>query len=1057
MEMDIYTKRKWTRIIPLLFSLMLFQLFSFAQSKITGKVLNNNRPLPGATVFIKNNTKSVTSTNGTGTFEIQAKSDDILVVKSVGFETQEIALGGRQNVSVNLVESSNELGEAIVTGYTTINRKKSTGSIASVTSKDIENLPAASIDVLLQGKLPGVNVQNFTGQPGMKTSLVIRGNTNIPRSNNDFDADNLTSNPLYVIDGIPTSEDEIKSFNVTGTNFLASLNPNDIESVDVLKDASAAALYGARANNGVILIKTKRGQLGRPKFSLNTYQGYVTKPATVATLIGAAERRKKLELIYKFANDAQLQTIPQLLTDSLNPAFNNNNDYQDLFYQSGYVQNYDLSVSGATENLNYRVSGGMYNEKGIVKSTGLKRYSFTSNLIFNITKQLEFLTNFKASTNRRMDGKGSTEFLKTNRYRSVFAINPVDMPTSLLGMSQDDINSIVNPYDYQRNDNINVDLSGVGELRYTFLKDFRLSTRSIINYSTAKNDFASPSILNSDGLAYAKSTYTQYRKYLLTNSLLWTKSLNDVHNFTATAVQEYETRKNEGLYLLGKDIPNDNIQVIKGVSSQNLNGYSDQSTYAKLSFLGAFHYDYKSKYLLDAVWRADASSRFGKNNKWGYFPSVGAGWIVSEEPFMESKEWVDEFKLRASWGRTGDESSIGDNDRYNAFVAGDGSYPGNSGNTYGGGTAVIPNYQGITNDNITWQKSDTWNAGFDAYLLKGRLTVNFDTYVRTTTGQMLQIWIPEYSGYLQTFTNAAGVRNSGIEINIQGKVFEKSKEFQWIPQLNLSFNKNVVTALPNGNRDLYYDQGVYVVGKPLNMFYGYLVNGAISSSNDIIVNPYTGAVGATKWGTLKPGYPNWVDVNGDYKISDAIGENDMTFFGDPNPKVTGGFINNFTYKGFSLQVLTTFTLGRDIINSTFARRMSNGFFYGNPKDLSKASIGDLDNYDFWQQEGDMARYPAANPYMGLYAWRAGQSMFMEPGWYVRIKNINLAYRFNKGQNPWMNRLGINSLRLYGTVDNVHMFQKFSGVDAEMVDARGFDYGDGYPLPSKYTLGVQFEF
>ncbi len=958
---------------------------------------------------------------------------------------------------MNLVESSNELGEAIVTGYTTINRKKSTGSIASVTSKDIENLPAASIDVLLQGKLPGVNVQNFTGQPGMKTSLVIRGNTNIPRSNNDFDADNLTSNPLYVIDGIPTSEDEIKSFNVTGTNFLASLNPNDIESVDVLKDASAAALYGARANNGVILIKTKRGQLGRPKFSLNTYQGYVTKPATVATLIGAAERRKRLELIYKFANDAQLQTIPQLLTDSLNPAFNNNNDYQDLFYQSGYVQNYDLSVSGATENLNYRVSGGMYNEKGIVKSTGLKRYSFTSNLIFNITKQLEFLTNFKASTNRRMDGKGSTEFLKTNRYRSVFAINPVDMPTSLLGMSQDDINSIVNPYDYQRNDNINVDLSGVGELRYTFLKDFRLSTRSIINYSTAKNDFASPSILNTDGLAYAKSTYTQYRKYLLTNSLLWTKSLNDVHNFTATAVQEYETRKNEGLYLLGKDIPNDNIQVIKGVSAQNLNGYSDQSTYAKLSFLGAFHYDYKSRYLLDAVWRADASSRFGKNNKWGYFPSVGAGWIVSEEPFMESKEWVDELKLRASWGRTGDESSIGDNDRYNAFVAGDGSYPGNSGNTYGGGTAVIPNYSGITNDNITWQKSDTWNAGFDAYLLKGRLTVNFDTYVRTTTGQMLQIWIPEYSGYLQTFTNAAGVRNSGIEINIQGKVFEKSKEFQWIPQLNLSFNKNVVTALPNGNRDLYYDQGVYVVGKPLNMFYGYLVNGAISSSNDIIVNPYTGAVGATKWGTLKPGYPNWVDVNGDYKISDAIGENDMTFFGDPNPKVTGGFTNNFTYKGFSLQVLTTFTFGRDIINSTFARRMSNGFFYGNPKDLSKASIGDLDKYDFWQQEGDMARYPAANPYMGLYAWRAGQSMFMEPGWYVRIKNINLAYRFNKGQNPWMNRLGINSLRLYGTVDNVHMFQKFSGVDAEMVDARGFDYGDGYPLPSKYTLGVQFEF
>jgi len=1031
----------------------------FAQvTNITGTIKDDKgRTLPGITIS-ERGTKNQASSGSDGSFTIKVKGiPTALIISGVGYKKQEIPVNKEGHVSINLEESTNDLSEAIVTGYTTISRRKTTGSISSITSKEIENLPAASIDVLLQGKLPGVNVQNFTGQPGVKTSLVIRGNTNIPRSNGDFDADNLTSNPLYVLDGIPVSDDEIKNFNVTGTNYLASLNPNDIESVDVLKDASAAALYGARANNGVIIIKTKRGTLGKPKLSLNTYQGYVTKPAKVETLIGAAERRKKMELIYKYANDAQAQSIPQLLTDSLNPAFNNNNDYQDLFYQSGYVQNYDLAVSGATENVNYRISGGMYNEKGIVKSTGYKRYSFTSNVNFNITQNLEFLTNFKASTGKRLEGKGTTDFLKQGRYRSVFGINPISMPTSLLGMSDDDVNSIINPYDYQRNDNVNVDLSGVGELRYTFLNDFRISTRSIINYSTAKNDFASPSTINTDGLAYAKSTYTQYRKYLLTNNLLWTKSLNDVHNITATFVQEYETRKNEGLYLLGRDIPNDNIQVIKGIASQNLSGYSDQSTYAKLSFLGAAHYDYKGKYLFDAVYRGDASSRFGKNNKWGYFPSLAAGWILTEEDFLSQSQWVKELKIRGSWGRTGDESSIGDNDRYNAYIAGNGSYPGNYGSTYAGGTAVIPNYAGITNDDITWQKTETWNAGVDALLFDGRLTLNVDAYVRNTTGQMLSIAIPEYTGYLSTFTNAAGVRNSGIEINLMGRVFGREKALQWTPSINFSFNKNIVTALPNGNRDLYYDQAVYVVGKPLNMFYGYLVNGALSTQDDIIVNPYTGAVGASKWGTLKPGYPNWVDVNGDYKISDAIGENDMTFFGDPNPKVTGGFTNFFSYKDFSLQILTTFTFGRDIINNTFAQRMSNGFFYGNPKDLSKASIGNLGNYDFWQQEGDISRYPAANPYMGLYAWRAGQSMFMEPGWYIRIKNINLAYRFDKLKHVWMNRAGINSFRIYGTIDNVHMFQKFSGVDAERVDTRGFDYGDGYPLPSKYTLGVQFEF
>lgn len=1041
--------------IPLIL-LVCLSLPTLAQVKVTGTVKDGTGPLSGVSVRSKHQNKTLTSTNQKGVFEVSVQGNDILILDYVGYDTKEVAVSNRSTILITMNASENVLDEAIVTGYNTISRKKTTGAISSITAKDIENLPAASIDILLQGKLPGVNVQNFTGQPGVKTSLIIRGNTNIASSNNDFTENNLASNPLYVIDGVPISDDEVRAFNVTGTNFLASLNPNDIESVDVLKDASAAALYGARANNGVILVKTKRGTIGKPRISVNVYQGIVSSPEKLNTLLGTEERRQKLGLIYRYGNDLQIANTPIMLTDSLNPAFNNNTDYQDLFFQNGAIQNYDISVSGGTESINYRISGGMFDEKGIVINTGYKRYSFTSNVNFNFSKSLELMTNFKASTGSRQEGRGTTEFLKENKYRSVFSVNPIGMPSSLYQLSGQDLDGIVNPYDHQRNDNINVDISGIAELRYTFLKDFRFSNRNIINYSTAKNDFASPSYMNSDGLAYAKATYTQYKKYVLTNNLMWMKSLDDTHNVNVNLVQEYEGRRNEAINLLGSGIPNDNIQVIKG--AQGLFANSDLSTYAKLSFLGAVHYDYKSKYLLDAVWRKDASSRFGRNNKWGNFPSLGLGWLISNEDFIAKYDWINELKLRASWGKTGDESSIGDNSRYNAYIPGRGNYTGSGDiNTYGGGVAIVPNYNGITNDNITWQETETVNLGLDAFLYNGRVNLNVDAYVRETSGQMLSIGIPEYTGYASTFTNAASVRNTGLEINIGGRVFSSEKAFQWNPSLNLSFNKNMVTALPNNNKDLYYDRGVYVVGMPLNMYYGFIVDGAIGSQDQVIANPYTGSVGSTKWGTLKPGLPNWVDINGDYKISDAIGEDDRTFYGDPNPKVTGGFTNYFSYKDFSLQILTTFTLGRDIMNQSFAQRMSNGFFYGNPFDLARTSVGDFEKYDYWKQNGDQSQYPAFNPYMALYAWRTGQSMFMEPGWYVRIKNVNLAYRFDPAKHAWMNKAGINTFRLYGTVDNVAMFQDFSGIDAERVDVQGYDYADGYPLPRKFTLGIQFDF
>ncbi|NML39608.1 SusC/RagA family TonB-linked outer membrane protein [Chitinophaga sp. G-6-1-13] len=1038
-------------------------LYGSAQGqKISGTVKDDKGvALPGVSIREAGTTNgTATSPDGIFTLTLKGASGKLLV-SFMGFEQQSVTVGTQTNLRITLKPDAKALKDVVVIGYQEVKRTKSTAAVTSIMGKDIENLPAASVDVLLQGKLSGVNVQNFTGQPGVKTSLMVRGNTRLMSSSN-FNGDEAFSNPLYVIDGIPISEDEVKSFNSTGTNFLASLNPNDIESIDILKDASAAAIYGSRGANGVIIIKTKKGTTGKARFSANAYFGLVPQPAKVSTVTGVEERRRKLNMIKNYGNYTQLDAqVPLILTDSLNPIFNNNNNWQDLFYQNGQVQNYDIGVSGANENVNYRVSMGMYDEKGVIINTGYKRYSLNSNLGFTINKKLELQTALRLSKGLRQVGKGSG-LDANNQLRNVFTVNPVDMPTSLIALTDKDRDAIVNPYSRTRNDNVNNDINVNVQLMYHIRENLHWTTRGAVTYSNAKYDYASPADLSVSRTGEAMSAFTQYTKYLLTNHLTWNKTINRIHNFNLFAGQEFERRQSESLKAYGRGIPNDNIQVVLGNSKLNGGGFSDYITYAKLSYMASAHYDFKDKYLFDAFWRADASSRFGTSNKWGYFPSVSLGWLLHEESFIRDRfPVINFFKLRASYGINGDESSIGDVSRYNAYKIGDQNYNGSSDvNTYGGQVLITPDFNHITRNDVTWEQSKQFDLGTELELFQGRIRLEADWYVRNTSGQLLNVWVPETSGFRESLTNAAGVRNSGIEINLTTRNFAPSSKLQWTTSLNVSYNKNMVTKLPDGNRDMYIssDNGtVYVVGMPVNMYRMYITDGVINSRDQLLVNPYTGEVGKTKWGTLVPGYPNWRDINGDFMISDATGANDVTFYGDPNPKFTGGLTNTITYKNFTLQFLTTYTFGRTIVNSTLARKLSNGLFYGNATDFAFSSLSDVEKYHYWKYDGDQATFPALNPFMGLYAWRAGQSLFVEPGWYIRIKNVNLGYNFDRKTWRFVDNMRLSSLRVYGMMDNVAMFQKFSGIDAERVNAQGYDFGDGYPLPTKFTLGARVEF
>lgn len=989
-----------------------------------------------------------TTTDSRGRFSIEAGIGDILVVSFIGYDSQEIRVSDDSPINIILSFSQKSMNEIVVIGYQQIQRKKSTMAISSLSGKDVENLPAPSVDVLLQGKIPGVNVQNFTGMPGVKTSLMIRGNTKL-MSPDSFNGDLAFSNPLYVIDGIPISDDEVRAFDGTGINFLTSLNPNDIESIDVLKDASAAAIYGSRGANGVIIIKTKRGSIGAPRFSLNAYYGIVEKPRLVETVYGAEERRRKMELMRHYGDYQKFYNqLPQMLTDSLNPAFNNSNDWQALFYQPGNVKNVDFAISGGTENLTYRVSAGLYDEKGIIINTGYKRYGLIANFGIKPTSRIEWVNNIRLTHGIRDVGKGTG-------YRNVFTISPITMPSSLFYLSPQDQDVIIAPYKYQRNDNRNnnVDINSMFIVHVT--KNISWTTRGALSYQNTKNDYFSPSFIEADGLSKASSYYSQYTKYIITNHLTWNKTFGNDHSVVLFGGQEFERRKNEDISISAFGIPNDNIRVISGAPNSNVSSVTDLVTYAKLSWLASLHYDYKSKYLVDFFWRADASSRFGVGNKWGYFPSVSAAWSLHEEPLVRSLlPGVSFLKLRASYGINGDEASIGDMSRYNAYQVSNAQYNGSTATTYDGVPTINPNFEaGITRRDLTWEQSRQWNAGIDLSFLNNRINMNVDFYQRTTEGQMLNVWVPETSGYSKSLSNAAGVRNSGIEINVTTRNLPRSSELQWTSIFNISFNKNKVYKLPDNNRDIYigFDVAAYVVGKPLNMYKLFITEGIINSESDMIANPYTGAIGSTPWGPQKLGYPKWRDLNGDFRLWD----DDMTFYGDPNPLATGGLTNVFTWKNFTLQFLLTYTMGRTIVNNTLGLKLANGLFYGDPNTFARISMADFSKYNYWREPGDNATFPRFDPWMGMYAWRTNQSLFIEPGSYLRMKSIGLSYKIQN--NNVARSLGLNNVRLYSNIDNLFILQRFSGIDAEQVNAQGRDFGDGYPIPKKITFGVTVDF
>ncbi|MCS3553392.1 MULTISPECIES: SusC/RagA family TonB-linked outer membrane protein [unclassified Sphingobacterium] len=1048
------------KILPIfLFFLMSCNLLFAQVTNITGTIKDDKGGvLPGITVSEKGTTnQAATGSDGVFTLKVQ-KLPTTIVVRGIGFKSKEQQVQSEKGISIVLATDNSALDEVVVVGYQRQSAKKSTGAVQVISGKTIEDLPAPSFESLLQGRVAGVNIQNFTGEPGARNTFTIRGNSTIsPDLNAEVDLANTMSSPLYIIDGMPLSVTDLANAGATGTNYVAGINVNDIESIVIQKDAAGTAVWGSRGANGVIVIKTKQGRSGKPQVRVSYYKGITERPQLQRTLGGATERRAKMDILSQYANWSQMRGFNQPLTDSLNPSYNNATDWQDLFYTSGNIDNADASISGGNEAVNYRVSAGYYNEDGVVRNTGFKRYSLRGNFSFTLSPIVKSDLMFSTARINRKRGLG-------RGIDEVVPVNQGSMPSSFVGLGQTDYDLFYGQYDKLKDDNQTDNLNIFSKTYVDIIKGLQYSLEASAQVNLDKRSQFQPKELNK-GVNYAASNGRNAYTYNLANILNYNKTFNEKHSIILTAMQSFQYDKQLTDNITAYNLPTDDIKVIQGVAQKDLYANSNILEAGLLSYLGQISYDYKSKYIVNASWRADASSRFGKDTKWGYFPAVSAAWIASDENFLKNSSWINLLKFRGSWGLSG----ILPTDFYAPF-----NMWTTSSDTYNGNTFSYPSFtKPLTLNNLTWNKSEQTNIGFDLFTFDNRLNITFDAYRKITKDPIMAFPFPYYTGYTKlSFNVPMTIYNEGIDLTIATHNLSKESKLQWNTNFNLTFNKNRIGSLPFGDRSFYADsrgynqQLMYTVGSPIYQWAQMKYEGVYENQGQIPVNPITGLpLTYFKGNTaIKPGFPIWNDVNQDWDVwSDedkGAADGDLVLTGNPNPKFTGGLYNEFIYKSFSFSMLNTFTLGRDIINNLKSNQYNT--IGGNLTNFTNNRLPDLEGVNYWTPEkakdpNYVADFPSIAPFGGyFYQFLPFSTMFNENGSYFKIKTISMGYILPKQIVDRM-KIGARVIRFYAMLDNVHTFQKASVPDAELVSPQGEYSGGAYPLPKKYTIGLEVNF
>lgn len=954
-------------------------------------------PLIGVSVTVKGTGKG-TVTDMNGKWALSVSEGSVLNFSYIGYSAETVKVGKSNSYNISLSEDNQLLDEVVVIGYGSMKRKDITTAVSVVSTADIDERPIIDAAQALQGKAAGIQVVQPSGAPGEGMSIRVRGATSVQASNE----------PLYIVDGMPNDN-------------ISSLSPADIESMQVLKDASSAAIYGARAANGVVLITTKRGKVGNPQVKFSAYVG-LSQLGKKIDALNTEEYKDLMKELKKYSNVAP--TIPDSEKRYV--------DWTDMFFKTGLNQNYQLSVSNGTDKLRYFVSGGYTNEQGIIEKASFRRYNFRANIDNQHTKWLKMALNFAYTNTKGQEVNQSRSSMRAGSILSVINTPPFMQQWDNENPGQYDENAygsrILNPLAANSADNITSADYLKGSLGFTFdiLKGLQFKSTFGIDLSNNHWDYFLDPKSTSDGRGTkgrVEESYSRNIEWLFENILTYDFSLKK-HNFSLMGGATQQHAQYNGAWLAGFDLADSypNIHSISAANQIDKDACgSSASAWSLASFLGRIAYNYDSKYLLTMNFRADGSSRFASGHRWGYFPSASAGWRVSSEKFMEPlKNVIDDMKLRIGWGMNGNQSGIG-NYSYLASMSASKVAPTTE-NLYPG-LAITP--YSAANTELTWEKTMQWNAGLDLTMFDSRVTLSVDAYYKKTKDLLLTVSLPDNVNLPGGITRNDGeMVNKGMEFSVSSQNLKGA--FQWNTDFNISFNRNKLTKL--GLNKIYYYAEMYETresavilkeGIPLGTFYGYVSEGVDPETGNIIYSDLN------KNGSLDPG--------------------DRTEIGCAQPDFIYGMTNTFSYAGLNLSVFLQGSQGNDIFNAS--RIDTEGMF--DFRNQSKAVL------DRWKRPGMITDIPR----VGNIENSHNSTRFVEDGSYLRLKTVTLSYDFNK---KWLKKMHLSKLQAYVTGQNLLTLTKYSGYDPEVnaygadAVAQGVDYGT-YPQSKALIFGLNVEF
>lgn len=1020
---------------------------------VTGQVTSsdNQSSLQGVNITLKGSSTGVT-TDAKGKYSIAVpQRNAVLIFSYIGFVQQQVAVNGRTVVNVALSPSDSKLNEVVVIGYGTARKKDLTGAVGSVKMEDLQKAPVKSFEEALAGRLAGVTASADDGQPGASVNIVIRGNNSITQDNS----------PLYVIDGFPLENPDNNA-----------INPAEIESIEVLKDASSTAIYGARGANGVIVITTKKGKIGKPVI---TYNGY----------IGFQQNNKKADLMSPYEFVKLQSEIDSLNTDSTFLAngktfedYRNVKgiDIQDSIFQATPFRNHFVSLTGGTADTKYSVSGSALNQTGILTNSGYNRYQGRFRLDQRVNKNLNVGINTNYSnlkqygTSPAQDGNG---FYYGNLLFSVWSFRPI-------------AGNLTQPEDVDEDDDTFLALQGFNPLKtarnalrrrlsdvlttdayaeYSFAKNFKLRVTGGLTKTKSRNETfnntktptGSPlTKAGADNGVNGSLIYNEITNWVNENTLTYSRQitkaslLNTVVGFTmsGTSASSYGASANH--------IPNEDLGISGIDEGTPVSITSTSSSYKLASYLGRVNYSLFSKYLFTASFRADGSSKFAPANRWSYFPSGAFAWRISDEEFMKPLRFVSNAKLRLSYGSTG-------NNRVSDFAyLSRISLPSSVGYSYYNEPVVAAVLSSLGNVNLKWETTNQTDIGLDLGFLNQRISLEADVYRKVTSNLLLDASLPGSMGFNTALKNIGKVQNQGLELTLNS-VNVRNTAFSWFSNFNISFNRNKVLALADGETIRYttaawdtYTSGVplYIaqIGHPIAMFWGYLWDGNYQYSDfdetspgvyklkqDVVSYP------ASQGNPIQPGNIKYKDITGD----GVVDAEDRTIIGNPNPDFTGGFSNDFTYKNFDLSVFFSFSYGNDVININ--RIIMEG-------QRVRKNMNYFATYaNRWTPENQSNEYFRLNGGGPLeYAY---SSRVIEDGSYIKLKTVQLGYNFPQSL---IRRIKLNNLRLYASAQNLFTWTKYSGFDPEVSKfgssalRPAFDYSV-YPHARTITFGLNVSF